>query len=137
MRTINMTTGARVSLDGDLLTLLETLYRELTAKRELERTFEDTVREIQSAIEQMTDAERRQYLSESLFLSFVSYENERLGAYLKKLAAKRPHKRAPKASPKAAPPRAKKGTPKRAMKTIMKRANQGAKTSAPIRKRAK
>ena len=85
MRTINMTTGARVPLDGDLLTMLETLYRELTAKRELERTFEDTVREIQSAIEQMTDAERRQYLSESLFLNFVSYENERLGAYLKKL----------------------------------------------------
>ena len=89
MRTIKMTTGARVPLDGDLLTLLETLYRELTAKRELERTFEDTVREIQSAIEQMTDVERRQYLSESLFLSFVSYENERLGAYLKKLAARR------------------------------------------------
>jgi hypothetical protein len=85
MRTIKMTTGARVPLDGDLLTLLETLYRELTAKRELERTFEDTVREIQSAIEQMTDMERRQYLSESLFLNFVSYENERLGAYLKKL----------------------------------------------------
>ena len=85
MRTIKMTTGARVPLDGDLLTMLETLYRELTAKRELERTFEDTVREIQSAIEQMTDTERRQYLSESLFLNFVSYENERLGAYLKKL----------------------------------------------------
>ncbi len=94
MRTIKMTTGARVPLDGDLLTLLETLYRELTARRELERTFEDTVREIQSAIEQMTDAERRQYLSESLFLSFVSYENERLGAYLKKLAAEgRPDRR--------------------------------------------
>ena len=85
MRTIKTTTGARVALDGDLLTMLETLYRELTAKRELERSFEDTVREIQSAIEQMTDAERRQYLSESLFLNFVSYENERLGAYLRKL----------------------------------------------------
>ena len=88
MRTIKMTTGARVPLDGDLLTMLETLYHELTAKRELERTFEDTVREIQSAIEQMTDTERRQYLSESLFLNFVSYENERLGAYLKKLDKK-------------------------------------------------
>ena len=88
MRTIKMTTGARVPLDGDLLTMLETLYHELTAKRELERTFEDTVREIQSAIEQMTDTERRQYLSESLFLNFVSYENERLGAYLKKLGKK-------------------------------------------------
>ena len=87
MRTIKMTTGARVSLDGDLLTLLETLYKELTARRELERTFEDTVREIQSVIEQMTDDERRQYLSESLFLNFVSYENERLGAYMKKTLA--------------------------------------------------
>ena len=57
----------------------------MTAKRELERTFEDTVREIQEVIDQMTDDERRQYLSESLFLNFVSYENERLGALLKKL----------------------------------------------------
>jgi hypothetical protein len=85
MRTITMTSGARVTLDGDLLTLLETLYRELTARRELERTFEDTVREMHNVIEQMTEDERRQYLSESLFLNFVSYENERLGAYLKKL----------------------------------------------------
>ena len=85
MRTIKMTTGAELGLDGDLLTVLETLYREMTAKRELDRTFEDTVREIQNLIEQMTDEERRQYLSESLFLNFVSYENERLGAYMKKL----------------------------------------------------
>ncbi len=88
MRTINMTTGARVTLDGDLLTVLETLYREMTAKLELDRTFEDTVREIQNVIDQMTDEERRQYLSESLFLNFVSYENERLGAYMKKLSKK-------------------------------------------------
>ena len=33
----------------------------------------------------MTDDERRHYLSESLFLNIVSYENERLGAYMKKL----------------------------------------------------
>ena len=85
MRTIKLTTGAEVPLDGDLLTVLESLYREMTAKRELERTFEDTVKEIQELIDQMTDDERRQYLSESLFLNFVSYENERLGALLKKL----------------------------------------------------
>jgi hypothetical protein len=88
MRSIKLTTGVEVPLDGDLLTLLETLYHEISAKRELERTFEDTVREIQGAIDQMTDEERRQYLSESLFLNFVSYENERLGAYMKKLARK-------------------------------------------------
>jgi hypothetical protein len=85
MRTIKLTTGVEVALDGDLLTVLETLYREITAKQELERTFEDTVREIQEVIDQMTEAERKQYLSESLFLNFVSYENERLGAYMKKL----------------------------------------------------
>jgi hypothetical protein len=88
MRTITLTTGAHVPLDGDLLTVLETLYREMTAKRELERTFEDTVREIQHVIEQMSEDERRQYLSESLFLNFVSYENERLGAYMKRLRRK-------------------------------------------------
>jgi hypothetical protein len=88
MRTIKLTTGVEVPLDGDLLTLLETLYREITAKSELERTFEDTVREIQDVIEQMTEEERKQYLSESLFLNFVSYENERLGAYMKRLTNK-------------------------------------------------
>jgi hypothetical protein len=89
MRTIKLTTGARLQLDGDLLTVMETLYHEMTAKRELERTFEDTVREIQHVIDQLSDDERRQYLSESLFLNFVSYENERLGAYMKKLSPKR------------------------------------------------
>ena len=88
MRTINMTTGARVPLDGDLLTILETLYHEMTAKQDLERTFEDTIKEIQHVIEQLTEEERRQYLSESLFLNFVSYENERLGAYMKRLSKK-------------------------------------------------
>ena len=88
MRTIKLTTGAKLPLDGDLLTVLETLYREITAKQDLDRTFEDTVREIQHVIDQLTEEERRQYLSESLFLNFVSYENERLGAYMKRLAKK-------------------------------------------------
>ena len=34
------------------------------------------MQEIQDLIDQMNDDERRQYLSESLFLNFVSYENE-------------------------------------------------------------
>jgi hypothetical protein len=88
MRTITMTNGTHVTLDGDLLSMIEALYVEVTAKRELERTFEDMVREIQHLIAQMTDEERRQYLSESLFLNTVSYENERLGAYMKKLTKK-------------------------------------------------
>ncbi|HWK10565.1 MAG TPA: hypothetical protein VNR64_10965, partial [Vicinamibacterales bacterium] len=61
------------------------LYKEVSARRELQSTFEDMAREIQHVIEQMTEDERKQYLSESLFLNTVSYENERLGAYVKKL----------------------------------------------------
>ena len=88
MRTIKLTTGAPVQLDGDLLTLLEILYKEISANRDLDHSFEDTVREIQAVIEQMSEEDRRQYLSESLFLNFVSYENERLGAYMRKLTKK-------------------------------------------------
>jgi DNA-binding transcriptional regulator YbjK len=88
MRTIKMTTGADLALDGDLLTLVEALYIEVSAKHELQSSFEDMAREIQHLIEQMSDEERRQYLSESLFLNTVSYENERLGAYMKKLRGK-------------------------------------------------
>jgi hypothetical protein len=88
MRRIKMTNGAPVTLDGDLLAIIESLYIEVTAKHELERTFEDMVREIQHLIDQMTDGERRQYLAESLFLNTVSYENDRLGSYMKKLRKK-------------------------------------------------
>jgi hypothetical protein len=88
MRTIKLTTGAPLTLDGDLLTVLEALYQEISAKHELQSTFEDMAREIAYLIGQMDDAERRHYLSESLFLNIVSYENERLGAYVKKLTKK-------------------------------------------------
>jgi hypothetical protein len=86
MRTIKTTTGAEIPLDGDLLTVMETLYREVTARRELERSFEDMAREIAHLIGQMTKEERDTYLQESLFLNSVTYENERLGAYMRKLA---------------------------------------------------
>jgi 4-hydroxyphenylpyruvate dioxygenase-like putative hemolysin len=85
MRTIKTTTGTEVPLDGEILSLMETLYLEVTARRELERSFEDMMREIQVLIDQMTDEERRTYLVESLFLNTVTYENERLGAYMRKL----------------------------------------------------
>ena len=88
MRKIKMTNGTPLVLDGDLLSIIESLYVEVTAKRELERTFEDMVREIQHLIDQMNSDERNQYLAESLFLNTVSYENERLGSYMKKLRKK-------------------------------------------------
>jgi phage gp29-like protein len=88
MRRISTTTGAEITLDGDLLAIMEALYREVTAKRALERSFEDMVREIQHLIAQMDDSERRTYLAESLFLNTVKYENDKLEAYMKKLSKK-------------------------------------------------
>ena len=88
MRRISTTSGAEIVLDGDLLSIMEALYREVTAKRELERSFEDMVREIQHLIAQMDDGERRTYLAESLFLNTVKYENDKLEAYMKKLSKK-------------------------------------------------
>lgn len=88
MRTIRTTTGAEIVLDGDLLAVMEALYHEVTARRALERSFEDMVREIQHLIEQMDDAERRTYLAESLFLNTVKYENDKLEAYIRKLEQK-------------------------------------------------
>ena len=85
MRSIKTSGGAEVALDGDLLAMMETLYHEVTARRELDRTFEDMVREIQHLIEQMDDAERRTYFAESLFLNTVKYENDKLEAYFRKL----------------------------------------------------
>ena len=85
MRTIKTTTGADIALDGDLLAIMEALYREVTARRELERSFEDMLREINHLIDQMSEDERRTYLVESLFLNTVKYENDKLEAYMKTL----------------------------------------------------
>jgi hypothetical protein len=85
MHTIKTSTGAEITLDGDLLAIMETLYREVTAKRELQRSFEDMVREITHLIDQMGDDDRRKYLLESLFLNTVTYENDKLEAYMRKL----------------------------------------------------
>jgi phage gp29-like protein len=85
MRTIKTSSGAEVSLDGDLLSIMEALYHEVTAQRALERSFEDMVREINHLIEQMSNEELRSYLAESLFLNTVKYENDRLEAYMRKL----------------------------------------------------
>ena len=86
MKTISTTTGAEIALDGDLLAIMETLYKEVTAKRGLDRSFEDMMREITHLIDQMAEEDRRMYLLESLFLNTVKYENDKLEAYMRRLA---------------------------------------------------
>jgi hypothetical protein len=87
MRTIKTTSGTEIALDGDLLAVLETLYRELHSRHGLDYSFEDTMYEIRHLIRQMAEADRETYLLESLFLNSVTYENEKLGAYVRKLTS--------------------------------------------------
>jgi hypothetical protein len=85
MPKVRLSTGAELPLDGELLSVLEALYREVTLKRQLQVTFEDMMREIEGLVDQMGDKERRLYLVESLFLNSVTYENEMLDAYMRRL----------------------------------------------------
>lgn len=87
MRNITTSSGTEIALDGDLLAVLEALYREMQARHGLDYSFEDVMQEISQLIDQMTPDERRTYLLESLFLNSVTYENEKLGAYMRKLPA--------------------------------------------------
>lgn len=88
MPTITTHSGVEITLDGDLLAVIEALDKELTDRFGLNRTFEDTMREITHLIDQMPEAERRTYLVESLFLNTITYENERASAYIRKLTEK-------------------------------------------------
>jgi hypothetical protein len=87
VRSVRLTTGQDVPLDGDLLAILEALYREVTLKHQLQVSFEDMMREIRGLVEQMSEEDRKGYLVESLFLNTVTYENEVLDAYARKLTS--------------------------------------------------
>jgi hypothetical protein len=88
MRTIKTTSGHEITLDGELLSVLEALFTEVTAKRELDRSYEDLTREIEHLIAQMTADEIRAYFAESLALNQVKYENDKLESYMRKLEKK-------------------------------------------------
>jgi len=85
MRTITTTTGVQIKIDGDLLAIMETLYKEVSSRQELESSFEDMMNEIKHLIDQMEPSEQRTYLIESLFLNTVKYENDKLETYMKNL----------------------------------------------------
>jgi hypothetical protein len=87
MKTARLSTGYELALDGDLLGVLEALYREVTLRLQLKVSFEDMMKEIEGLVDQMSEADRRRYLIESLFLNSVTYENEMLDAYMRRLTS--------------------------------------------------
>ena len=100
-RSVRLSTGLQIPLDGDLLAIIEALYKEVTLGNILNSSFETMRVEILALIDQMKPAERRAYLAESLFLNSVTYENEMLSAYVRRLGGKEasaaPRKKSPKA----------------------------------------
>jgi hypothetical protein len=84
MRTITTTAGTQVVLDGDVLAVLEAISRDLTRRRGLDYGFEDVDKEFQHLVQQMTDTELRDYLKESLFMSFNRFENDRMATIMKR-----------------------------------------------------
>jgi hypothetical protein len=88
-RAVRLSTGFEVPLDGDLLAIIEALYKEITLGSALNSSFETMRSEILSLIDQMSADDRRNYLAESLFLNSVTYENEMLSAYVRRLGTKK------------------------------------------------
>jgi hypothetical protein len=89
MNALRLSTGHEIPLDGDLLAVLEGLYREVTLRRQFKGSFEDMMREIEGLVGQMSEGDRRRYLVESLFLNYNTYESEMLDAYARRLTARK------------------------------------------------
>jgi hypothetical protein len=89
MNTVKLSTGFELKLDGDLLSLIETIYQEVALRKELKHSYEDVMKEIENLMRQMSPSELQQYFKESLFLNTVTFENEMLDAYVKKLSQER------------------------------------------------
>ncbi|MCG8377170.1 MAG: hypothetical protein MI702_11890 [Chlorobiales bacterium] len=84
-RKLKMLTGQEIELDGDLMAIIENLYQEVVVRKELKHTYIDMKEEIDNLISQMEPEDLRNYLSESVFMNTVSYENQMLEALLQKL----------------------------------------------------
>lgn len=89
MNALRLSTGHEIPLDGDLLAVLEGLYREVTLRRQFKGSFEDMMRELEGLVGQMSEEDRRRYLVESMFLNYNTYESEMLDAYARRLTARK------------------------------------------------
>jgi hypothetical protein len=84
MRTIRTSSGTSVPLDGDVLAVIEAVFRDLRRTKLLDYGFEDVDRQFQQIVEQMSPEELRAYLKESLLMSFTRFETDRLMTIVRK-----------------------------------------------------
>ena len=88
MRSIRMLNGYEITIDGDLLQIVESLFREVAVRKQFQQTYHDMKSEIENLVAQLNDEERQTYLIESIFLNSVTYENEMIDAFMKKIDQK-------------------------------------------------
>jgi hypothetical protein len=84
MKTIRTASGTPIELDGDVLAVIEIISRDLSRRQALDYDFEDVDHELEHVVSQMSEADLRGYLKESLFMSFNRYEADRMVAILRK-----------------------------------------------------
>ena len=125
---VRLSTGFELPLDGDLLAVIEALYKEVTLGNVLNSSFETMRAEILSLIDQMSEEDRKAYLAESLFLNSVTYENEMLSAYVRRLSSR------PAPSPRRAKMAPKAKTVRKPTAKAKKLARKPAARKAPIRR---
>ena len=89
MSSLRLSTGHEIPLDGDLLAVLEGLYREVTLRREFKGSFEDMMREIESLVAQMSAADQKRYQVESQLLKNNTNESEMLAPNSRRLTHKK------------------------------------------------
>jgi hypothetical protein len=78
-------TGLELPSDqADLTSIIESLYQEVAIKRRMDYSFNDMKNEIENLINQMSEQEIRDFLTESLFLNTITYENQMMEMVLKK-----------------------------------------------------
>jgi len=86
MRKVKLSTGYELALDGDLLGMIEAIYQEVALRKELKHSYDDVMKEIENILKQLSPDDLQTYFKESVFLNTVTYENEMLEAYVRKLA---------------------------------------------------
>ena len=74
--TVTLESGLTLALDGDLVFLIDALYREFAVKRGFAPAYAEVQKEIGRLLGQMGPAATREYFAASLFLNYVTYENE-------------------------------------------------------------
>ncbi len=89
MRTITTSKGVTIELDGDVLAVLEALFKTVW-RDDSDFSYEHTVQEIQHLLGQLTEEECRTYLGEALFMSYNRFENDQLDRVMKKLDSPEP-----------------------------------------------